>query len=560
MAGANFCHLPSELVEYIVSYLPQHDIYTVTRLNKALSTLATPFLYRHVDLYIPPGDLAPRIDRFCFNILNNSRLADRVISLRLGLHPDKAVHSGQYVLRRDSHFDDSLMFSKAMDAMSNESLIAATDYLRDAIGTREYSAYAALILLVLPSLRHLAVADYKGATLDHLHTVLRNLDSVTTWNRRRPSQMLIGRLSSIKSVSINIDSIGGMAYRRDPCRPTLDHLMNLPAVEKLEISVPEGQRGGTFLFANPSAQLVQKPKATNITTLVIKHSGPQISILRSLLESTPHLKSLTYDMAFSSSAEANNGPYLVDLSTWGDTLRLVMLTLETLVLSIEYCDTALWAFKQPRIGDKFLGYLDLTYFTQLRTLQVPFPFLTGDADFSITTEIWPLLPPTLAHLSLRTDLSHAQFSFPFDTSILPSALPFHESKEEASYLMNARMDVSCMFQATLTLLEQTPHLQTISVWQPADPSLSWFDGQVTDFATTCRNKNVTGKLVYPMLLRWKKAQYWDLIREITVFDRLHPDQDRDDKFFREEWEDMPLGLSSQYHLHALHSHQVRLYR
>ncbi|KAI8943767.1 hypothetical protein NX059_001743 [Plenodomus lindquistii] len=560
IAMANFSDLPAELVENIISYLPQRDIYMTSRLNHALYTLATPFLYRNVDLYIPPGQFPPKIDRFCFNVINDTRLAARVVSLRLGLRPEKEVKSGQHFLPRDPRFDDGLMFSKAMDAMSSETLVAATDYLRDAIGMREYSAYAALILLVLPSLHHLAVADMKGATLDHLHTILRNLDSGTTWNSRRPSQPLIGRLSSIKTVSINVDNLGGMAYHGDPCRSTLDHLLNLPAVTKLEISVPEGRQGGSFVLHNRTTYLVNKLKVTNITILVIKHSGPQLLILSNLLESTPQLKSLTYDVMFTSNEQTPSDLRMLDLSAWGDALRRVKDTLEVLVFSIEYCDLQLWAFKQPRIGEKFLGYLDLTYYDRLHTLQVPFPFLTGDAQFSITTEVCALLPPNLRHLSLRPDLSHAQLPFPFDESILPSALPFHESKEEASYMMNARMDVSYMFQATLSLLEQAPNLQTISVWQPADPSLSWFQGQLEDFATTCRNKNVTGKIVYPMLLRWKKVQHWDLIREITLFDRLHPDDDQDDKFFREEWEGMPLGLASQYHLHALRSHQVRLHR
>lgn len=557
---AVFSDLPPELVENIVSHLVQRDIHVVSRLNRALSTLATPFLYRHVDLCIPPGDFTPRIDRFCFNIVNDHRLANRVVSLRVGLRPEEGVSSGQHLLTRDPRFDDSLMFSKAKEAMCSETLIAATDYLGDAIGMREYSAYAALILLVLPSLQHLAIADLQGATLDHLHTVLRNLDSGATWNRRRPSQMLIDRLSSIKTVSINVDNLGGMAYRRDPCRSTLDHVLNLPAVTKLEISIPEGQRGGAFLLTNQTTQLVNNIKAANITTLVIQHSSPQLLVLQNLLEHTPQLKSLTYDIAFAGSEQATRDSRLIDLSAWGDKLRLIKDTLEILVLSAEYYDTELWAYKQTRSKDMFFGYLDLTNFTKLRTLQVPLPFLIGNAAFSIAAPACPLLPPKLEHLSLRLDLSHAQFPYPFDTSILPSALPFHESKEEASYLMNARMDVSFMFQATLSILAQALNLKIISVWQPADSLLSWFDGQVEDFANTCRNKNITGKIVYPMLLRWKKAQHWDLIREVTVFNRLHPEQGRHTKFFRGEWEGMPLGLASQYHLHALRSHRVRLHR
>ena len=57
------------------------------------------------------------------------------------------------------------MFKKAMDAMSQETLVTASDFLKDAIGMREYSAYAALIILTLPFLRSLHVADYKSPTI-----------------------------------------------------------------------------------------------------------------------------------------------------------------------------------------------------------------------------------------------------------------------------------------------------------------------------------------------------------------------------------------------------------
>jgi hypothetical protein len=227
---------------------------------------------------------------------------------------------------------------------------------------------------------------------------------------------------------------------------------------------------------------------------------------------------------------------LVDLASWSETLRPLEATLEMLVFSIEYCDTSDYFFNQPRIRDRLYGYLDLTFFSQLHTLEVPFSFLTGDAEFSIGTEVYPLFPPNLRHLTLRPDLSHAQHPFPFDISRLPAGLTFEQSKLEAQYLMNARMDVSYMYQTSLTLLDLATTLESISIWQPADPSLEWFSSQVEDFATTCRNKNVTGKILMPMLLRWKKAAHWDLVREHTVFDRKAPKLGVVKRFWREERE------------------------
>lgn len=561
---ASFSDLPAELVEDIVSHLGQSDLYICFRLNRALHTLVKPYLFRHIDLYVPPSNKVPRIDRFCLSIINDCQLAGRVESIRLGLRPDEDVkQDGQRWLLQDRSFDDGLLFTKAMNAMSDETLVAAGDHLRDAVVMRDYSAYSALLLLLLPSLQHLEIADHKGASLDHLHSILRNLNPGPSWNSRFASETLVARLSSIKQISLNIDRISGLAYPKDHCGPTLDHLLNLPGITKLAVSIPDGHdrdirnRIGGFPLSRD--RLVSKIRSTTISTLVIKHSGP-LHILTSLLSCTPRLESLTYEMFYDSNEGESREPYLINLAVWNDALLPIKDTLKILVFSAEYCNTDLYSFKQPRIGDKLHGHLDLTYFEQLHTLQVPFPLLTGDAEFSITTEIYPLFPPNLRHLSLRPDLSHAQFPFPFDASILPGALPFHESKDEAQYLMNARMDASYMFQATLTILDYAPNLETIAVWQPADPSLSWFDGQIVEFATTCRNKGVTGKIVHPMILHWKKAQHWDLIREITVFDRLRPGQEREDRLFREEWEGVPLGLASQFHLHALRAHQVRLRR
>ncbi|KAG9194929.1 hypothetical protein G6011_00049 [Alternaria panax] len=560
---ASFCLLPTELVEYIVSYLPQHDIYAVCQLNKALSNLAIPFLYRRVDLFIPAGSKIPRIDRFCLAIINSTRKANNVKSIRLGLSSSADLRRGQRWLPPDKNFDDRFMFRKAMTALSNETLVAAGDYLRDAISMREYSAYAALILLVLPSLHCLDIADYKNATLEHLHSILRNLDPGTPWNKRYPSRILLTRLSSIKKLSLVFDRKIGVAYSGDNSRITLDHFLNIPGIQTLELSNQSGnQHVGTVpaLVIDP---MVNSVRATNITTLVFRHSGALTPTLHSLLRCVPQLRSFTYDFFFRHQPVAegsNRNQYMLMLDSWTEVLATFTSTLEVLVFSAEYCDKDAYFFHQPRINEKMYGYLDLTAFTALHTLECPVPFLTGDTKFSITREIYPLFPPALRHVTLRPDLSHASAPFPFDESRLERGLTFDESKEEAQWMMNARMDTSYMFQAALSLLEYLPELESIAVWQPADPRLEWFEGQVQDFATTCTNKNITGSILKPMVLRWKNAVHWDLMKETRVFDREMPQFGTVNRFWREEWKGRPLGLGCQYHLDALGSRKIRMRR
>ncbi|KAF1834646.1 hypothetical protein BDW02DRAFT_525059 [Decorospora gaudefroyi] len=558
---ASLSDLPVELVDNIVLYLSQPGLYSVIRVNKGLYTSVVPILYRHVDLFIPPGNALPRIDRFCLAIITDSRKTRQVESVRLGLCPIEGVQGGQRWLPPDKNFDDQSMLEKAVDVlrqeMRREPLVATANYLRHAIVMREYSSYAVLILLLLPSLRRLDVADEKSATLDYLHTILRNMDSATIWSHHHPAHVLIDRLSSITHVSLLFDRHSGVAYSHENSYASVDHFINIPNITTLELSISgsaESQLNAHYV-PNP---IVTRVRPTNITTLVFRHSGPFLGVQRSLLESTPQLRSFTYDIFYDSSGREREDARLIDLTGWSDVLQPLRTTLEVLVFSAEYCDTSKYFFNQPRIGDRVYGYLDLTNFSCLHTLESPFVFLTGETELSITTEIYALLPPNLRHLSLRPDLSYAQAPFAFDLSILPSALTFTESKTEAQYLMNARMDVSYMFQASLTLLDQTASLETIAVWQPADKSLEWFDGQVKEFASKCRNKNVTAKILVPMLLRWKKLEHWDLVREITIFDRLEPADGEVKRFFRHRWGERPLGLASQYHLNALRSHQVKL--
>jgi hypothetical protein len=106
---AAFSHLPTELVDWIYSYLTQSSLYAVCQLSKSSHALAIPFLYKHVDLFIPPGDHVPRIDWFCLKVLKDRRLAARVESLRLGPTSGEGVKEGQRWVPRDSHFDDGLM-------------------------------------------------------------------------------------------------------------------------------------------------------------------------------------------------------------------------------------------------------------------------------------------------------------------------------------------------------------------------------------------------------------------------------------------------------------------
>jgi hypothetical protein len=557
---ATFSQLPAELVEFIASYLVQQDLYAVSRVNKSLNTLVGPYLYQHVNLTIQAGGEMPRIDRFCLNILNDPRRATRVETLRLGPSSEEGVKEGQRWLPRDRSFDDEAMYQKALLVLDNEPLITSGDYLRDAILQREYSAYATLIILTASALQHLHVSDFKYSTMDRLHTMLRNLDAERPWNERHASAALSERLTRIKAVSYNVDRRSGLPYSNEKGHVYLDQVLNLPGLETLEFAVTDAQSelGTAFNHAGmihrASRLLTTRVQPTIITKMMVRYSTSSPLAVRPLLGCMPQLASFTWDIAYDCHDRNEAPERWIDLDAWNTSLGAVSKTLEVLVFAAEYFDSGKFSFEQPKIGTRQYGFLDLTAFERLHTLEVPIPFLTGDVDFSITADIYPLLPPYLRHLSLRLDLSLAHLSYQLNTSILSTGLTLQQSQAEARCAMSARMDLSYLYHATIAMLDHAPALESISVWQPADPSLSWFEGQVADFATTCSNKSVTGIMLYPMLLRWRKPEHRDLVKEVKL---KSAKADRFERLFREERAGIPLGLASQFHLRSLRSHLVR---
>jgi hypothetical protein len=301
---ATFTHLPAELMEYVYSYLDQPALYAVCQLNRRLHALVVPFLYRHVDLFIRSGDKLPRIDRFCLNVTKHPRLARRVISIRLGPSPEEDVREGQRWITRDNHFDDEAMYGLAMKTLEGETVISSS-YLRDALLMREYSAYAALILIVLPKLRSLHLADFKNASIHHVHAALWSLKPIGGRNTRYASDNLMQRLSGIKTVTFNVDKLSGLAYRKSTARFDVDPVLNLPKVQELEFSIPDVKRHNTlgvpYHHITPwqSQHCLHNPEyLANITRLVIRHSDADLQNLQPVLNGSTRLQSFTYDIFY----------------------------------------------------------------------------------------------------------------------------------------------------------------------------------------------------------------------------------------------------------------------
>ncbi|KAJ4347901.1 uncharacterized protein N0V89_009273 [Didymosphaeria variabile] len=563
---AKLSDLPSELLEQILLCLPQAAYCSLSQVSKSLSDFVTPHLYRDITLLVRSSEHIPRVDTLCFNFLNEPKLGKHVRSLRLGVEsqvPSRDVRRCMPIEDKSKH---RLSVKKAMSFLETwrPVLHVRVDDFREGLETNDYGVHAALLfLLVLPTLQHISIDDKGDETLRPLKYVLDNIRAEGAAGDGR----LLGHLESIKAVTYHFDDETATSYPRTVTNDMCQSLV-LPAIESLELSAVNQSQSRARPTINRSRLFHPSSTLAFLTSLVIRSTTDVGEILHGILAETPQLRLLTCEAFCDTSRsplEARTvGPPMpwISLEQWNAELSAVRRTLETLVISVELSNGDNTFFDQPDLKPHVSGRLDLGWFDRLHTLEVPVPFLTDNAFLWIgsDTNYLPFAPPNLRHLTLRTDMTDAQRVYPWDTSIRDKGPTFQESKEEARMRDQARMDLTCIFQIALSLIDQLPHLQSFAVWQPPDPSLDMFDNQLEDLRTSCKNKSITAKIIYPMLLRWKNPIHWNLARESTLFDTRCPDSGLFIRFFRGDRQGIPLGLASQYHLGEFKKHHVRRHR
>jgi hypothetical protein len=552
--------LPSELFEQILLYLPQSTFYSLSRVSKALNAIITPHLYRDITLLARSGYHVPRVDRLFFNILDEPTLGKHVRSLRIGVEPHAQLRDLRRCMPINNEAKHQLSVAKAMSFIHSWRPLIYEDDFRDGMEVNDYGIFATLLfLMVLPTLQCISISETGDGTLRPLKYVLDNI--------RGGSGQLLHRLESIKEVTYNFDH--RMATLNPHSLAAADGLWNsliLPKIRSLEISACTDSPTRTRSVAvSPRFRPFQPSfKLTFLTSLVIRSTINVAEILHGLLPETPQLRSLTCETFcdISQNPLASRRGEWIFLGQWNAELSAVKDTLQVLVLSVELSNGDCTFFDQPDLKPHVSGRLELSGFDQLHTLEIPVPFLTDDAFLWIgsDTNFSPYAPPNLHHLTLRTDMTDAQWVYPWDTSIKAEAPTLQESKEEARVKDQARMDMTCVFQIALVLIDQLPNLQSFSVWQPPDPSLDMFDYQLEDLRTSCKNRSITARVIYPMLLRWKSPVHWNLAREVTLFDNQLPDSASTGRLFRGERHGIPIGLASQYHLGEFRKNNIRKHR
>ncbi|OAG10994.1 uncharacterized protein CC84DRAFT_1139910 [Paraphaeosphaeria sporulosa] len=566
---AKLSDLPSELLEQVLLYLPQSAYCSLSRVNKALYGITTSYLYRDITLLARSRDHTPRVDRLFFNILDNPKLGKHVRSLTAGVCTQEPCREVRLCMPIDNKAEHRLSVEKAMRFIDKwQPVVQAEDFL-DGLDANDYGVYFALLyLLVLPTLQCINISEIGDETLRPLKYTLDNIRT----EEATGNTQLLGRLGSVKEVTYNFQHDMTSPFPRSGTNDLWSSLI-IHSIESLELSACREWSS----FSRPGAPVPRFARFRNfqpastlmfLTTFVMRCTVNVAETLHGILPQTPQLRSLTCEAFCDTSRNPLNAdtagatPPWILLEQWNAELNTVKNTLETLVLSVELSNGDCTFFRQPDLKPHVSGRLNLSRFDRLHTLEVPVPFLTDDAFLWIgsDTNFSPYAPPNLRHLTLRTDMTEAQWVYPWDTSIREKGPTFQESKEEAWVKDQARMDLTCVFQIALALIDQLPDLQSFSVWQPPDPSLDMFGYQLEDLRTSCKNKSITARVVYPMLLRRKSTVHWDLAREVTLFDSQFPDSGSVARMFRGERRGIPLGLASQYHLGEFRKNHVRRHR
>ncbi|KAK3216686.1 hypothetical protein GRF29_1g662594 [Pseudopithomyces chartarum] len=553
---AKLSDLPSELFEHILADLNQTAYHALSLVSRSLYNFVIPYLYRDVDLLVRSSRHVPRVDRLFFNILDEPALGKHIRSLRIGVENHAHLHDVRRCMPKTSKAEHDRNYQKAVAFMDTWPDILDTGDSCEALESNDYGAYAALLfLLVLPTLRTVSIAENGDETLQPLKTILQKFN--TEIDKENSSSLRF--IEGIEEVVYNVEHETARPYRH-PAQNTLWLALKLPFIKKVEvasldcINILWNARQHSFSNLSPPPPLI------SLTTLILRHVTKVAETLLTILPETPQLRCLVLEACRDNSeVDVASGPAWVLLEEWNAALRVVQNTLQTLVISAEYYDSNCSFFAQPSMKQQFGGRLDLSGFDQLHTLEAPVPFITGDLSISIfmDTNFLPYAPPRLRHLILRTDMTDAQFVYPWDTSNRESGPSFQESKDESRTRNNARMDLRSILEFSLPLVNQIPCLQSFAVWQPSDPSLDFFDDQLEDLRTSCKNKNITVKVLYPMLLRWRSSLHWNLVREVTLFDARFPGSGAMARMFRTERQGLPLGLGSQYHLKEFEKHHVR---
>ncbi|KAF9771232.1 hypothetical protein IL306_011150 [Fusarium sp. DS 682] len=391
------CSKPSRLLDcpvevqlVILSFLPKEDLVFMCLMNKHLRNITQPLLHKELDISCPPGNPTPLI-LIIRTLLERPDLADEVQDLRLDGYafPPRRVDCMPITPVISLTLKGNM--KKAIDFMINSGLQFADVWAAD-FEKGQIDSVVTLLLALLPKVRKIFFGEDFCV---ELHFIRLLLDS----QRRIKPNSKLHKFEHLRHVTVRNEMATHYHHHLD-FADSFRSFFHLSGLETLTIS-------GDFPENLSRRQLMTFAPMMRLGHLGLTRIGE--AELEQILPLGPNLKSLRYTYTWH--------PRNVDFHAQTLTLNLNTLrnSLECHRRQLERLNIV--ATDDTRVRDHDViwplglqgGPLNLHDFSSLRTLSVPWMFLTGPSKGDHTLALRYSVPKTVVTLCLTEDLHRQMY-------------------------------------------------------------------------------------------------------------------------------------------------------
>lgn len=397
---ANIASLSSELLEHILHYAGRGDLSKASMSCKRIRDRALPLLYRNIDWTwnkSEHGSSHPPSHLLIRSIVESSTLGDLVRNVNI-----QAINfriRDKLMLPAKGCKLDPFALSNVDQAITDAEL-PHPKLWQDAIADGSIDATVAFFLTRLPNLRRLVIGPDFLTKNDFLTMAFMHILTAS------PSAS-ITRFELLEHVNLG----AGIVFDQDWSHHSILYDINqylpffhLPKLQSAEMVMPDLRElpNRDNKYSWPDVQpliwpLESPPCAVRLNSLRLRHSRASLSMLDSILEITPNLRTLEYDYwcEFGKSLDCNK---LAQSLT-----RVRDAPLTNLVIGFSpFCDGIDVSERGEEMLLSSLG-ASLKTFTKLETLEISLAVLLGwDGDSS--ARLVDVLPQGLRRICFRDDM------------------------------------------------------------------------------------------------------------------------------------------------------------
>lgn len=412
--------LPAELMEQVLTSCSIPTLSKLSRTNKALHQFLTPAVYKSIDWYWKDDGPAPPLDLLLRTLLQTPLRAKHIKLLRLrggGITPEREWKNWWPDCERDCprpfHFERTLRSNICFSHYEVGKVARLVHNIYRPIPSAWMSELRrggvdVIVALLLSRLFFLEHLDLGLGYLYHSHfipAILRH----TTVHRGRQSTF-----PKLRTLDFALDTPSRSLHFTWADIDLLRPLFFFPSLEHIDTVSPE-----PIIFAWPS----NTPKASYLTSLVLRKSTIQERTLGKLLSCTQELRHLTYDhhRPVYSIMREDGDIIQIRCRLLNDALSSIRTTLESLVLRVTYVGSEGLSPPDPLNYEGPLGVSGrltvLSSMPRLTNLEAPWVLLHG-MHIEVPVSWVEVIPNTLQNLRLRDDIYESTIDAPLYNATL----------------------------------------------------------------------------------------------------------------------------------------------